>query len=66
MPRVGALLAKVALPLLAGAIQLSESKIREVNEQARANRDYLTATLTQFQLDLDRGEDEGIFRKSPR
>jgi hypothetical protein len=66
VPRVGALLAKVALPLLAGAIQLSESKIREVNEQARANRDYLTATLTQFQLDLDRGEDEGIFRKSPR
>ena len=39
---------------------MSEPQIRKINEQARENHDYLTATLTQFRLDLDQGETDGL------
>ena len=64
VPRVGPLLARVALPALAAAVKLSESRIREMNAEARANRDFLTATLTQFRLQLDQGVKDDLLVKS--
>ena len=64
IPKVGPILSKVALPGLAAAVKLSKSKIEEMNAEARANRDYLTAILTQFRLDLDRGVKDNLLVKS--
>jgi hypothetical protein len=64
VPKVGPLLARVALPALAAAVKLSESKIKEMNAEARKNRDFLTATLTQFRLQLDQGVKDSLLVKS--
>lgn len=64
VPKVGPLLAKVALPALAAAVKLSESKIKEMNAEARKNRDFLTAILTQFRLHLDQGVKDNLLVKS--
>jgi hypothetical protein len=66
LPRVGPLLSRAALPALVAAVQMAESEVRQMNAQARENHDYLTATLTQFKLDLDRGVSERLFLKSLR
>ncbi|WP_402463706.1 TRAFAC clade GTPase domain-containing protein [Isoptericola aurantiacus] len=63
IPKVGPLLAS-ALPMLAQAAQLSRSRIEAVNATARAKHDNLAAVLSQFQLDLERGEEDGTFVKS--
>ena len=60
IPKVGPFLKWVAYPALIEAVKLSEEQIRKINEQARENHDYLTATLTQFRLDLDQGEADGL------
>ena len=65
VPKVGPLLGKVAVPLLVAAVQLSTSKLEEIHTQALADRDYLTATLAQFRLDLDRGVKDNLLVKSP-
>jgi len=64
IPKVGPVLAKIARPALAAAVKLIESQIREINAEARANRDYLKATLTQFWLDLDQGVKDDLLVKS--
>jgi len=64
VPKVGPLLARVALPTLAAAVRLSESRIKEMNAEARKNRDFLTATLTQFRLQLDQGVKDSLLVKS--
>lgn len=66
VPKVGPLLSKVALPGLTVAVELTISKIEEMNAEARANQDYLKATLTQFRLDLDRGVKDHLLAKSLR
>ena len=59
LPKVG-LLVRAAYPTLIAAVEMSEKQIKKINEQARENHDYLTATLTQFRLDLDQGERDGL------
>ncbi len=66
LPRVGPLAHKAALPAMAAAVKLTESKLRQINAEARESRDYLAATLTQFKLDLDRGVTEGRLLRSLR
>lgn len=56
--------AKAAYPALIAAVKMSGPQIREINARARENHDYLTATLTQFRLELDRGEAEGLLIRS--
>lgn len=51
-----------ALPILASAVQLAGPKLKEMNEQARAQHDYLRATLTQFKLDLEQGVHDKVIR----
>ncbi|MFL4473546.1 ATP/GTP-binding protein [Paeniglutamicibacter sp. MACA_103] len=65
---VGALLKLAGFILskevLDAAAQLAGDKLREANAEAIAKSDYMTATLTGFRMDLDKGEADQIFLKS--
>jgi hypothetical protein len=54
-----------ALPILTDAVRLAGPKLKEMNESARAQHDYLRATLTQFKRDLEEGVDDKVIR-TPR
>lgn len=45
----------LGLPMLKKAAQAAGPKLRSMNEKARAENDYLRATLTQFKIDLEAG-----------
>ncbi len=64
VPKVGPLLVAVAVPALEEAVRLSTSKLEEIHARALADRDYLTATLTQFRLDLDHGVEARLLVRS--
>lgn len=64
VPKVGPLLVAVAIPALEEAVKLSTSKLEEIHAQALEDRDYLTATLTKFRLDLDQGVEDHLLVKS--
>jgi len=51
-----------ALPVLAEAVRVAGPKLKEMNEQARAQHDYLRGTLTQFKLDLEQGVADKVIR----
>ncbi|WP_432886981.1 TRAFAC clade GTPase domain-containing protein [Kribbella sp. CA-245084] len=63
LPRIGSV-AKIALPVLAAAAKMAGSQVREINAQARKDHDFLTATLTQFKLDLDQGVKDKLLIRS--
>ncbi|REF29685.1 TRAFAC clade GTPase domain-containing protein [Calidifontibacter indicus] len=63
VPRVGRL-STAASPALVAAARLAGDALKDANEQARANRDVLAATLTQFKLDLERGVEERLLLTS--
>ena len=65
VPKVGPILSTIAIPALVALVELSASKLEEIHTQALADRDYLTAILTQFRLDLDRGVKDHLLVKSP-
>lgn len=46
------------------AASLVGEKLREANRKAVEKRHVLTAILTQFKIDLERGEDEGTLSRS--
>jgi hypothetical protein len=64
MPNAGqaAVIAKKGLPILAEAVRLAGPKLKEMNEQARVQHDYLRATLTQMRLDLEQGIADKVIR----
>jgi hypothetical protein len=64
IPKVGPILAPIAIPALAEAVKLGKSKLEEIHAQALADRDFLTAVLTQFRLDLDHGVEDHLLVKS--
>jgi hypothetical protein len=64
IPKVGPIIAPIAVPALAEAVKLGKSKLEQVHAQALADRDFLTAVVTQFRLDLDHGVEENLFVKS--
>lgn len=49
-------------PLLAMAAKMAGPALREQNEQARAQHDYLRATLTQMKQDLEEGRADSVIR----
>ncbi|MDF9715687.1 ATP/GTP-binding protein [Nocardioides sp. ChNu-153] len=51
-------------PILVEAVELAGPKLREMNEQARAQHDYLRAMLTQLKLDLEQGVADNVIRKA--
>lgn len=66
LPKGGPVAKKVAIPALIAAAEMAGPQLRKLNAQAREDHDYLTATLTQFKLDLDRGVSEGRLIRSRR
>lgn len=64
LPKVGPLARKAAIPALLAAVKLTESKLKQINAEARDNHDYLTATLTQFKLELDQGVADRLLIRS--
>lgn len=46
------------------AARMAGNKLRELNAQALAKHNYVTAILTQYQMDLDRGEEDDVFLRS--
>ena len=52
--------------VLEDATKLVGDKLRDLNSESLAKRDYLTATLTGFQMDLEKGEDERVLLTSVR
>jgi hypothetical protein len=64
LPKVGPLASKAAIPALIAAAKTTESQLRQINAQARKDHHYLTATLTQFKLDLDQGVTDRLLIRS--
>jgi hypothetical protein len=55
-------LATKALPVLVEAVKVTGPKLKEMNEQARAQHHHLRAMLTQFKLDLEQGVSDQVIR----
>ncbi|MGC4937161.1 TRAFAC clade GTPase domain-containing protein [Kribbella sp. DT2] len=66
LPKVGPLASLAALPVLTAAAKMAGSQLRDLNAQARQNHDFLTATITQFKLDLDQGVKDKLLIRSLR
>lgn len=64
VPRIGDK-ARVAIPLLKAAAEMAGPQLKEMNAKARAQHNYLKATLTQFKLDLEQGVQDRVLR-SPK
>lgn len=54
----------VSAKVLEEAVQLVGDKLKQANEQALAKHNYLTAMLTSFRMDLDKGEEGRVFLRS--
>lgn len=65
VPKVGPILGPVAIPALAELVKRGTSKLEEVHARAISDRDYLTATLTEFRLELDHGVRDRLLITSP-
>jgi hypothetical protein len=52
--------------MIDGITKQADDKLVDINEAALVKRDYLTATLTGFRMDLERGEREQILIRSQR
>jgi Double-GTPase 2 len=63
---LGLLLKLVGPSVVEDAAKLAGDRLHQVNAEALAKRDHLTATLTRFRLDLDEGEKEQILLLSRR
>ncbi|MEX2375005.1 MAG: ATP/GTP-binding protein, partial [Dehalococcoidia bacterium] len=66
IPKVGPIASKAAIPALITAAKMAGPQVRQINAQARQDHDYLTATLTQFKLDLEQGVADGLLIRSRR
>lgn len=63
---LGVILALLSPDIIEEAAQLAGDKLREVNAEAIAKQNYLTAMLTRFQMNLDEGEEAQIVLRSLR
>jgi hypothetical protein len=63
---LGLLLKAVGSSAVDDAVKLAGDKLHQINAEALAKRDHLTATLTRFRVDLDDGEREHVLLLSPR
>ena len=64
LPNVGPLAGKAAYAALIASAKIAGDQLRKINAQARDSQDYLTATVTQFRLDLDQGIADKLFLRS--
>lgn len=63
-PKVGPFVKRPALLALAAAAKATGDQLKHVNAQAREQHDYLTATLTQFKMDLEQGVTDKLLIRS--
>lgn len=63
---LGLLLNFVGPDVVQEAANMAEDKLKEINAQAVAKRDFITATLTGFRMDLVKGEDAKTLLRSRR
>ncbi|MEW1981225.1 ATP/GTP-binding protein [Citricoccus sp. NPDC079358] len=63
---LGRLVNLVAPNVVQAAVELVGDKLKETNAEALARHDHLTATLTGFRMDLDKGEEQQILLRSQR
>jgi energy-coupling factor transporter ATP-binding protein EcfA2 len=63
---LGRFLALLNPVMIDEAMRRGRDKLREVHAEAIAKHNYLTATLTGFQIDLDEGEEARILMRSLR
>jgi hypothetical protein len=66
IPKVGPVASRAAVPALITAAKMAGPQVRQINAHARQDHDYLTATLTQFKLDLEQGATDGLLIRSRR
>lgn len=59
LPRVGRF-AKKLHPVVVRAVERTGQELREANARARADQDFVTATVTQLKLDLEKGVEERL------
>lgn len=64
--RMGFLANLIGPDVLSGAVNLAGDKVREMNADAMAKQEYLSATLTRFRMDLDQAEEDGVLLRSRR
>lgn len=64
--RIGLLLTLVSPDVLNDAAKLAGAKLRAINSEALTKQDYLKATLTGFQIALEKGEEDEILLRSRR
>jgi hypothetical protein len=57
---------RFGLSALLAVAELAVDQLQVVHDEAEAKRDYLTAVLTRFRLDLQRGEEAKALRRSER
>jgi hypothetical protein len=62
----GRLMSIVGPDLVSAAVKVAGDKLGEMNAQALAKHEYLTATLTGFRMDLDKGEEKRVLLRSLR
>ncbi|WP_438354653.1 TRAFAC clade GTPase domain-containing protein [Microbacterium sp. CJ88] len=65
IPKVGPAIAPYTVPALIFAANAATAKVEQLHAKALADHDYVTATLTQFRLDLDRGVTDRVVTKNP-
>ncbi|WP_315914973.1 TRAFAC clade GTPase domain-containing protein [Arthrobacter sp. lap29] len=63
---LGAIFAVVGAELMNDAVKMATEKLTDAHSDALAKKDYLTATLTRFRLDLKQGEDEDVLLRSKK
>lgn len=65
VPRVGPIIGPIAIPALAEVVKYGTAKLEAIHAQALKDRDYLTAMLAKFRLDLDQGVKDRLLIKNP-
>lgn len=66
LPKVGPLASKAMVPAMIAAAKTTGSQLKQINQRARENHDYMTATITQFKLDLEQGVADKLLIRSRR
>jgi hypothetical protein len=64
LPKVGPAAGLAAVQVLIAIVRMAGPQLKELNAKARENHDYLTATLTQFKLDLEQGVKDRLLLRS--
>ncbi|MGO1591310.1 TRAFAC clade GTPase domain-containing protein [Ancrocorticia sp.] len=64
VPGVGKWLSRLLSPAIVSLVMLSKDKLQQLVDRAMEDRDYLSAMLAQFRLDLMDGVDQDVLEKS--